>query len=195
MITDSLRHSRARPAALASVLALALLLPAILAPQADAHTKAAKPSIKITGISVNMFNATPGTKITYQPNNPPNACYDIGGPSQTPHDVTVVFFINAVGIPTNAKTTVQLVTPWNELKFPDSTDPQDKFSETWFRDKGHGVASIFGGSDLPDNFYKYDDEGTGSNIFNGNYAVSTTVEVHGKVLRAHASIKVDCNVG
>jgi hypothetical protein len=195
MLTDSLRRWQGRAATRALALVPALLLLAIVAPQGDAHSKAAEPSLKITGISVNDFNANPGTKITYQPNSPPNACYDIAGASQDPHDVTVVFFINAVGIPANARTTVHFVTPWNKLAFPSSTDPQDKFSETWFRDKGHGVAAIFGGSDLPDNFFKYDDEGTGGNTFNGNYAVSTTVEVHGRVLRAHASIKVDCNVG
>jgi hypothetical protein len=182
--------SRARSAPFALGLALVVLV--ATAQQGDARTAAAKPSIKITGISVNEFNAEPNTKITYQPNNPPNACYDIGGAAQDPTQVTVVFFIEAVGIPANAPTTVDFVTPWNTLSFPSSGSPAGQFSKTWFRNKGHGVAAIYGGSDAPDNFYKYDDEGTGGNVFNGSYSVNTTVKVHGKVLRAHATLKIDC---
>jgi hypothetical protein len=126
------------------------------------------------------------------PNNPPNACYDIGGAAQSPSQVTVVFFIHAVGIPANAATTVDFVTPWNTLHFPSATDSSDQFSKIWFRNKGHGVAAIFGGSDAPDNFFKYDDEGTGGNIFNGAYSVTTTVRVHGVLLHAHGTLKIDC---
>lgn len=190
MTTSFRLRSRAAAAALALALASALLGAA--AQQSDAHTTAAKPSLKITGISVNEFNAQPNTKITYQPNNPPNACYDIGGADQDPTQTTVVFFISAVGVPANAPTTVKFVTPWNTLSFPSTAGSTERFSKTWFRNKGHGVAAIFGGSDAPDNFYKYDDEGTGSNAFNGFYSVTTTVKVHGKLLRAHGTLKIDC---
>jgi hypothetical protein len=181
---------RARSAALAVGLALVLLAAAV--PQGDAKTKAAGPSIKLTGISVDQFNAAPNTKITYVPNNPPNACYDIGGAAQDPTQVTVVFFIHAVGIPANAPTTVHFVTPWNTLNIPSAAGSTEEFSKTWFRNKGHGVAAIFGGSDAPDNFYKYDDEGTAGNVFNGFYSVTTTVKVHGKLLHAHGTLHIDC---
>jgi hypothetical protein len=190
MSDRSALRSRGRSAALA--LALASVLLATTAQQGDAHTKAVKPSVKITGISVNDYDATPNTKITYVPNNPPNACYDIGGAAQSPSQVTVVFFIHAVGVPANAPTTVDFVTPWNTLHFPSATDSSDQFSKIWFRDKGHGVAATFGGSDAPDNFFKYDDEGTGGNIFNGAYSVTTTVRVHGVLLHAHGTLKIDC---
>jgi hypothetical protein len=190
MPNRSLLRLRGRSAAVA--IACALVLPATAAQQAYAHIKAVKPSVKITGISVDDFNASPNTKITYVPNNPPNACYDIGGAGQDPTQVTVVFFIHAVGIPANAPTTVDFVTPWNTLHIPSTAGSTEKFSKTWFRNKGHGVAAIFGGSDAPDNFFKYDDEGTGGNIFNGAYSVTTTVRVHGVLLHAHGSLKIDC---
>jgi hypothetical protein len=155
-------------------------------------TTASGPSIRITGISVDMFDATPGTKITYMPNNPPNACYDIGGASQDPQQVDVVFFIHAVGIPASAPVTLDVSTPWDKQSRPDAQNAHPVFSTTWFRNKGHGVAAIYGGSDAPDNFYTYDDEGTRGNMFNGNYSVTTTVKVHGTVLRAHGRLKIDC---
>jgi hypothetical protein len=172
---------------------LALTLAAAVS-QADARaaTKASKPSIQITGISVDTYDATPGTKITYVPNSPPNACYDIGGPGQDPQQVDVVFFIHAVGIPANAPVTLDVVTPWDQQSRPNAQDAHPAFSTTWFRNKGHGLAALYGGSDAPDNFYTFDDEGTRGDAFNGDYSVTTTVKVHGKVLRAHGTLKIDC---
>jgi hypothetical protein len=167
---------------------------AALVSHANAHaaTKAASPSIHVVGISVDTVDSAPGTKITYVPNSPPNACYDIGGPDQSPQQVDVVFFIHAVGISSNAKVTLDVVTPWDSQSRPEAGDPDPSFSKTWFRNKGHGVASAYGGSDAPDNFYTFDDEGTRGNAFNGTYSVSTTAKVDGKVLRAHGTLKVDC---
>jgi hypothetical protein len=174
---------------------LVLLLVSAVIPSAGAHTRSAatQPSIRVTGISVDMFNAEPGTKITYQPNNPPNACYEIGGADQDPTQVDVVFFIHAVGIPANAPTTLDVVTPWDSQSRPSSDDLHPTFAKTWFRNQGHGVAAIFGGSDAPNNFYTFDDEGTRGNQFNGTYVVTTTVKVHGKFLRARATLKIDCD--
>jgi hypothetical protein len=155
--------------------------------------KAPKPSIKITGISVDEFNAQPGTKITYEPNRPVNACYDIGGADQDPPQVDVVFFIHAVGIPKNAATTLDVVTPWDEQTNPDTGGPDPQFRKTWFTNKAHGLAPIFGGSDAPNNFYTYDDEGTRGSEFNGSYSVTTTVKVGRKVLRAHGTLTIDCD--
>jgi hypothetical protein len=175
---------------------VALLALAIAAAVAQAAARAAakpsKPSIQITGISVDTFNALPGTKITYVPNNPPNACYDIAGADQDPQQVDVVFFIHAVGIPASAPVTLNVVTPWDQQSRPDTGDLHPVFSTTWFRNKGHGVAAIYGGSNAPNNFYTFDDEGTRGNVFNGNYSVTTTVKVHGKVLHAHGRLKIDC---
>ena len=181
-----------RRLAITSVALLAMLLGPVASEAARTAKKAPKPSIRITGISVDTFDALPGTKITYHPNNPPNACYQIGGPSQSPYQVTVVFFIHAVGIPNNAPTTYTIVTPWNTQAVPSTTDPNPIFSKTWFTDKGHGLAAIYGGSDAAGNFYHYDNEGTGSNAFNGSYSVTTTVTVHGKLLRAHGTLNISC---
>jgi hypothetical protein len=159
---------------------------------ATPRATAAKPSIKITGISVDRLNAEPGTKITYQPNNPPNACYEIGGADQSPPQVDVVFFIHEVGIPASAPTTLDVVTPWDTQSRPAKGEAPPTFAKTWFRNKTTGVAEIFGGDSRPGNFYTFDDEGTRGNAFNGSYAVTTTVKVHGTVLRAHATLKVDC---
>ena len=165
-------------------------------PQASAHARKApsKPSIRITGISVDRFNANPGTKITYRPNRPVNACYDIGGPNQVPPQVDVVFFIHAVGIPAGAPTTLDIVTPWDTQSRPSPNDLHPEFGQTWFRNRNPGLGAIFGGSTAPNNFYTYDDEGTRGSVFNGSYSVTTTVKVHGKVLRAHGTLTVDCNV-
>jgi hypothetical protein len=156
--------------------------------------KVAKPSIKITGISVDAYNAEPGTKITYVPNRPVNACYDIGGADQTPVQVDVVFFLHETGIPKNAPTTVDIVTPWDEQSEPDSTDKKvPAFNGVWFTDKGHGLAALYGGSDAAGNDYHYDDEGTRGDEFNGNYSVLTTVKVAGKTLRARGTLSIDCD--
>jgi hypothetical protein len=174
---------------------LAVLVPAITATPAGAargESKSVKPSIRITGISVDTYDATPGTRITYTPNRPVNACYEIGGPSQAPAQVDVVFFIHAVGIPQNATTTLDVVTPWDSQSRPGMGDEHPVFSKAWFTDKGHGLAAIYGGSDAPDNFYTFDDEGTRGDAFNGDYSVTTTVKVHGSLLRAHATLKIDC---
>jgi hypothetical protein len=171
------------------LIALLLLVPAAVS---SASSKAAKPSIRVTGISVDDYNALPGTKITYVPNRPVNACYDIGGPSQTPQQVDVVFFIHAVGIPKNAPVTLDVVTPWDTQSTPNAEVKHPEFGSTWFTNKGHGIAAIFGGSDAPNNFYTYDDEGTRGDEFNGDYLVTTTVKVHGKILRAHGRLTIDC---
>jgi hypothetical protein len=183
-----------RRLALTFAVLFALTLAAV-ASQADARaaTKASKPSIRITGISVDTFNALPGTKITYKPNNPPNACYEIGGADQTPQQVDVVFFIHAVGIPASSPVTLNVVTPWDQQSRPDAGDADPAFSKTWFTDKGHGLAALYGGSDAPGNFYTFDDEGTRGDAFNGNYSVTTTVKVHGKVLHAHGRLTIDCD--
>jgi hypothetical protein len=169
-----------------SLLALVLLA-------GSAQAKAghpAKPSIKLTGISVNDQNFTPGTKVTLKA--PINACYGIGGADQSPPDVTMFAFVHAVKVPNKAPLTTTFVTPWDTQTLPDTADPHPTFGSSWFHNRGHQQASIFGGADGPDDFFRYDDEGTGRNIFNGTYTVSVSVKVSGKVLRTHGSITIDC---
>ena len=178
---------------LASCAALLSMFAGVSHASAHAGKAPIKPSIRITGISVDRFNASPGTKITYQPNRPVNACYDIGGPNQVPPQVDVVFFIHAVGIPASAPVTLDIVTPWDTQSRPNPAGLHPQFGKTWFSNHGHGLASIFGGSTAPNNFYTYDDEGTRGSVFNGFYSVTTTVKVHGHVLRAHGTLTVACN--
>jgi hypothetical protein len=173
-----------RPAAVAALGAAALA-----AAPAMAHSTPA-PKLRLTGISVNMQNFTPGTKVTLKA--PVNACYGIGGPSQDPLDVQVFFFLHAVSIPKSAPTTASITTPWDQETFPNTQAPAATFSKLWFTDRGHGASSIFGGPQGKYDYYRYDDEGTGSNIFDGKYTIAVTAKVHRHTLHAHGSITVAC---
>ena len=173
---------------------VALAVLALLSATAEAKPKPkpkpAKPSIKLTGVSVNQQNFIPGTKVTLT--SPINACYGIGGATQDPPDVTMFAFVHAVKIPNRAPLTTTFVTPWDTQTVPDAEDAHPTFGNSWFHDRGHQQASIFGGPDGPDDFFRYDDEGTGRNIFNGTYTVSVSVKVGGTTLRTHGSITVNC---
>jgi hypothetical protein len=170
--------------------AVAALGAAVLATApALAHSTPA-PRIRLTGISVNQQNFTPGTKVTLKA--PVNACYGIGGPTQDPPSVQVFFFLHAVSIPKSASMTVSITTPWDQETFPSTQAPAATFSKLWFTDRGHGASSIFGGPQGKYDYYRYDDEGTGSNIFDGKYTIALTVKVHRHTLHAHGSITVAC---
>lgn len=173
-----------RPAAVAALGAAVLATAPAMAHSAPA------PKLRLTGISVNQQNFTPGTKVTLKA--PVNACYGIGGPSQDPPDVQVFFFLHAVSIPKSAPTTVKITTPWDQETLPSSQAPASQFSKLWFTDRGHGASAIFGGPQGKYDYYRYDDEGTGSNTFDGKYTIVATVKVHHHTLRAHGSITVAC---
>lgn len=170
--------------------AVAALGAAVLAAApAMAHSTPA-PQVRLTGISVNQQNFRPGTTVTLKA--PVNACYGIGGPSQDPPSVQVFFFLHAVSIPKSAPTTVSITTPWDQQTLPSTQAPAATFSKLWFTDRGHGAAAAFGGPSGKYDYYRYDDEGTGSNIFDGKYTIVVTVKVHGRTLHARGSITVAC---
>ncbi len=170
----------------AGALAAALTLPAGAA--ARKHHPP-KPSIRVTGISVNQQNFRPGTHVTRK--SPVNACYYIGGPSQSPQNVQAFVFVHAVGIPKHAPLSFDLVTPWDHQQLPDSRTKKPTFGNSFFLNKGHAGA-IFGGATGPHDFYRYDDEGTASNIFNGSYSVRVAVKVKGRWLRSRGAITIAC---
>jgi hypothetical protein len=173
-----------RPAAVAGLGAAVLATAPALA-----HSTPA-PQIRVTGISVNQQNFAPGTKVTLKA--PVNACYGIGGASQSPPSVQAFFFLHAVSIPKSAPTTVSITTPWDHETFPSKQAPAATFSKLWFTDRGHGASAIFGGPQGKYDYYRYDDEGTGSNIFDGKYTIVVTVKVHRRTLHAHGSITIAC---
>lgn len=181
------RHSR-RTFATAAVAVAAI---GVSAAGAGAKAKAPPPpSLRMTGISVNQQNVKPGTTIT--PRSPINACYGIGGPTADPQSVQVFFFLHAVSIPKSAPTTVKITTPWDTQTLPNPQEPASKFSQLWFTDRGHGAATAFGGPSGKYDYYRYDDEGTGTNTFDGRYTIVVTAQVRGRTLRAHGAITVAC---
>jgi hypothetical protein len=151
-----------------------------------------KPSLRIAGISVNQQDFKPGTKVTGQ--QPINACYGIGGAAFDPMSLTAVGFVHAVSIPSSAKTSVTFTTPWASVG-NGSMNVTDRFSKVLFKNKGHGVASAFGGAEGPYDFYAYLMLPTGyptSNYIDGRYAIKVTAKVGSKTLRASGSIVIAC---
>jgi hypothetical protein len=151
-----------------------------------------KPSLKIAGVSVNRQDFKPGTKVTSQ--QPINACYGIGGAGFDPMSLTAVGFVHAVSIPSSATTTVAFTTPWASVG-NGSMNVTDRFSKVLFKNKGHGLASAFGGAEGPYDFYTYLMLPTGyptSNYINGRYAIKVTAKVGSKTLRASGSIMIAC---
>jgi hypothetical protein len=174
----------------AAAVSLAGLMPAQVA-QGKTKQKP-KPSLKISGISVNMQNFAPGTKVTEKA--PINACYGIGGPSLDPQSLTAVGFVHAVKIPSGATTTVVFTTPWAAAG-NGSEDETGKFSKLLFKNKGHGVAAIFGGAEGPYDFYTYLMLPTGSptgNYIDGTYTFNVTTKVGAKTLHASGTVTVAC---
>lgn len=151
-----------------------------------------KPSLKIAGVSVNRQDFKPGTRVTQQ--QPINACYGIGGAGFDPMSLTAVGFVHAVSIPSSATTTVAFTTPWASVG-NGSMNVTDRFSKVLFKNKGHGLASAFGGAEGPYDFYTYLMLPTGyptTNYINGRYAIKVTAKVGSKTLRASGSIMIAC---
>ena len=152
----------------------------------------AKPSVKISGISVNEQNFPPGTKVTQK--SPINACYGIGGAAFTPQSLTAVGFVHAVKIPHNATTTVDFTTPWASAG-NGTMHQTDKFSRVLFTDRGHGLASAYGGADGPNDYYTYLMLPTGyptSSYIDGTYTFAVTIKLGAKTLRSSGTVTIAC---
>ncbi|MDQ6778049.1 MAG: hypothetical protein M3071_17970 [Actinomycetota bacterium] len=180
-----------KPRIVAVLTGLAVATAATLPALATAKAKP-KPSLKIAALSVNQQYFTPGTKVTQKA--PINACYGIGGASFDPMSLTVVGFVHAVGVPSSAKTTVKMTTPWATAA-NGTMDVSDRFSKVLFKNKGHGVASTFGGAQGPYDFYTYLMLPTGyptSSYIDGLYTMMVTTQAGSKTLHASGSVVVAC---
>jgi hypothetical protein len=167
----------------------------VLAPAAPAaKPKPKKPSLKISGLSVNQVFMKPGTKVTY-PGDSQNRCYRMGGPSGEPQSLTVYGFVSAVKIPKNAPTTVIFTTPWTARIGADQGTTTGQFSKVLYHSKGRQQAAIFGGPQGPYDFFSYNMFPTGvptSYYLSGTYTLDVTTVVNGKTLHANGSVKVLC---
>jgi len=175
---------------LAGPITLSALL--MLAPAAPAAAPK-KPSIKISGLSVNQVFSTPGTKIPYPDSQ--NRCYRMGGPSGAPPSVTVYGFVKAVKIPANAPTTVVFTTPWTAQFGAQIGTTTGNFSKVLFHSKGRQQAAIYGGPQGPSDFYSYSmapSGGATSYYLTGKYKLDVTTTVNGKALHASATITLAC---
>lgn len=165
-----------------------------LAPAASAaKPKPKKPSIRISGLSVNQVFSKPGTKIPYPDSQ--NRCYRMGGPSGAPPSVTVYGFVKAVKIPATAPTTVVFTTPWTAQFGAQTGTTTGNFSKVLYHTKGRQQAAIFGGPQGPNDFYSYSMAPTGgatSYYLTGQYKLDVTTTVQGKTLRASATITLAC---
>jgi len=180
------RRLLAGPIVLGALLALAPAAPA-------APAKAKKPSIKISGLSVNQVFSTPGTKIPYPDSQ--NRCYRMGGPSGAPPSVTVYGFVKAVKIPANAPTTVVFTTPWTAQFGAAIGTTTGNFSKVLYHSKGRQQAAIYGGPQGPNDFYSYSmapSGGATSYYLTGKYKLDVTTTVNGKALHASATITLAC---
>lgn len=187
---------RLRAIHLVAAVSIIGLVPADAAPAAQAAPAKSKhklkPSLKISGISVNMQNFPPGTKVTTK--EPVNACYGIGGAAFTPMSLTAVGFVHAVKIPSGATTTVVFTTPWASAA-NGSMDQTGQFSKLLHRNKGHGVAAAFGGAEGPYDYYTYLMLPTGyptSSYIDGTYTFKVTTKAGGKTLHASGTVTVAC---
>jgi len=177
---------------LAGLITLSALL--ALAPAAPAaRAKAQKPSVKISGLSVNQVFSPPGTKIPYPDSQ--NRCYRMGGPSGAPPSVTVYGFVKGVKIPASAPTTVVFTTPWTAQFGAQIGTTTGNWSKVLYHTKGRQQAAIYGGPQGPNDFYSYSMAPTGgatSYYLTGQYKLDVTTTVNGKALHASATITLAC---
>jgi hypothetical protein len=172
------------------IVMLACALPAQSA-HANSHHPP-KPSVKVAGISVNQQDFTPGTKVTQM--SPINACYGIGGPAFTPQNLTAVGFVHAVSIPADAKTTIDFTTPWAST-VNGVIHETERFSKALVPNRGHGVASAFGGANGPNDYYRYIMLPTGyptSSYIDGRYSFTITIKLRTRTLHASGAITIAC---
>ena len=168
-----------------------LLTPAVPAAGAKAP---AKPSLKVTALSVNRAVAYPGE--TVKARDSQNRCYIIGGQTGQPPSLVLYGFVKAVKIPASAPTTVVFTAPWDAyLRDATLTTTTGPFKSVLYRNKTHPGATISGGQAGPYDFFRYEMLPTGivtSNVLDGAYGMDVKVKVAGKTLHAKATIKLAC---
>lgn len=171
----------------------ALLAVTATAPVAGAKAPA-KPSLKVTGLSVNRAVARPGE--TVKARDSQNRCYIIGGQTGAPQSLTFYGFVKAVKIPASAPTTVVFTAPWDSyLRDVTLSTTSGTFKQVLYRNKTHPGALIFGGQAGPWDFYRYEMLPTGiptSNFLDGTYGMDVKVKVAGRTLHAKGTFKLAC---
>ena len=172
----------------------AVLAGAVAAPAAGAKAKPARPSIKVTALSVNRAVAYPGE--TVKARDSQNRCFIIGGETGAPQSLTFYGFVKAVRIPASAPTTVVFTAPWDSyLRDVTLSTTSGTFKQVLYRNKTHPGALIFGGQAGPWDFYRYEMLPTGiptSNFLDGTYGMDVKVKVAGRTLHAKGTFKLAC---
>ena len=170
---------------------------ALVAPGSPAVAKTTpKPSIKVSGISVNRAYATRGTAI--KAGDSANGCYIIGGASGEPQRLEAYVYVHAVKVPANAKMTYTFHTPWDKEE-PTTVDFSGTFGGSMgglFRAFGKQQAEIFGGPTSKQDHVTYRMLPTGgtpaSSFINGTYSFRVTVRFAGRTLTSEATVTVAC---
>jgi hypothetical protein len=173
------------------VLALAALAP-IAASQAAHKPKAAGPSLKITGLSVNEQLFAPGTKVTEK--QPINACYYVFGEAASPHEMLLTALVKAIDIPASAPTSITMEAPWTQQGFGEALEEEGvPFHKALFPDGKESVGTVAGGGSAADEYFRWIDlQGGSLEAGDGTYRVVIATKVGGRTIEAHASIKIDC---
>jgi hypothetical protein len=192
-------RSRMEPT-LRKTFCLVIVLAAVLVPAslAGAHAggkgkpKAAGPSLKITGLSVNEQLFAPGTKVTEK--QPINACYYVFGEATTPHEMLLTALVKATGIPASAPTSITLEAPWTKQGFGEPVEEEGvPFHKALFPDGKESVGTVAGGGSAADEYFRWISlQGGSLEAGDGTYRVVIATKVGGQTIEAHGQIKIDC---
>ena len=171
--------------------ALAALSP-IAASQAAHKPKAAGPSLKITGLSVNEQLFAPGTKVTEK--EPINACYYVFGEAASPHEMLLTALVKATGIPASAPTSITLEAPWTMQGFGEPVKEEGvPFHKALFPDGRESVGTVAGGGSAADEYFRWISlQGGSLEAGDGTYRVVVATKVGGQTIEAHGQIKIAC---
>lgn len=173
---------------------LAVAAAALAAPAADAAKRPPKPSIKVTGISINRMYVAKGGKV--EEGDSTNGCYIIGGPSGAPDSLTAYAYVKAVKIPASAKLTYEFHTPWDKSAGGDIGQTYEgPFSKGLFPAKASSGAGIYNGPTGKGFYatYRQLPSGGGTSYYiSGTYSMRVSVQVGTKTLTSSASIPVKC---
>ena len=163
-----------------------------IAPTALAKAPA-KPSLKVTSLSINRAVARPGETVKQDSQN---RCYIIGGADGAPQSLTFYGFVKAVKIPANAPTTVTFTAPWDAyVGDAGQKTTTGQFSKVLFRNRTHPAATINGGGAGPYDVFRYEMLPSGiptSNYLTGVYGMDVKIKVNGTMLHSSAKITLAC---